>query len=208
MTQHGLTLEERFLMKVDKSDPDGCWRWLGKIDKRGRGYGQFSWKLPDGRVKSVGAHRFAYELWVGPIPPGYDIDHVVANGCEHTDCVRAPGHLEAVTEAENTRRYLASLTHCRKGHSYAEFGYPGTTGMRCRQCDRERVARHWRRNHPVVGGEPKPLKTHCVNNHEFTPENTKMGGKLGTTRLCIQCGRDTRARYEARKRQDRTSSPS
>lgn len=203
----GLTFEERFLRYVDKTDPSGCWRWTGKINTRGRGYGVFSWRDPDtGKPVTEAAHRVAYKLWVGPIPDGLDLDHVRDNGCVHTDCVRAPDHLEPVTEAENTRRYLLSLTECRNGHPYAEFGEPGITGQRCRKC-RHAAKKAYEEREKTKRRERGPLllKTHCKNGHEFTPENTKMGGKLGTTRLCKQCSRDVSARWKAR--QLATSSP-
>lgn len=49
------------------------------------------------------AHRFVYELLVGPIPAGLTIDHL----CRVTSCVR-PDHLEPVTNAENVRRMNVS----------------------------------------------------------------------------------------------------
>lgn len=42
---------------------------------------------------------------VGPIPDGLTLDHVVAWGCRHKNCVN-PAHLEPVTAAENTRRAM------------------------------------------------------------------------------------------------------
>lgn len=194
LAPNGLTREELFLRKVDKSDPDGCWRWKGKVNRRGRGYGDFTYKDPETKKpKTEPAHRFAYKLWVGPIRDGYQIDHVFPR-CTHTDCVR-PDHLEAVTPEENTRRYLLSLTTCRAGHSYAEFGVPGTTGMRCTQCRRESTAAYWRRNNP--GTPPPPLKPCCKYGHEFTEENTRM---RGNTRICRRCARDAVARAKAAQR--------
>jgi hypothetical protein len=38
-------------------------------------------------------------------------------------------------------------------------------------------------------------KTHCVNGHEYTPENTY---RLGNTRFCRACGRKAAADYRAR----------
>lgn len=60
------TTEERFWAKVERTST--CWLWTGSVV--GNGYGKL---LVDGR--EVGAHRYAYELLVGPIPPGLTIDH-------------------------------------------------------------------------------------------------------------------------------------
>lgn len=73
---------------------DGCWIWHGGTTRRENGYGRF--KL---NGKKYTAHRFLYELLVGPIPPGHELDHL----CRVTRCVR-PSHLEPVTHAENVRR--------------------------------------------------------------------------------------------------------
>lgn len=45
------------------------------------------------------AHRHAYRDHVGPIPPGFTIDHL----CRNRACVN-PEHLEAVARGENCRR--------------------------------------------------------------------------------------------------------
>jgi hypothetical protein len=69
--------------------PIGCLIWQGRLDKKGYGH------LGDGRIAS----RVVYELFIGPIPLEYTIDHL----CEITSCVN-PDHLEAVTRVENSRR--------------------------------------------------------------------------------------------------------
>jgi hypothetical protein len=56
---------ERFWEKVDKTS--GCWLWTAALWK---GYG----RIAVGR-RMVKAHRFSYELLIGPIPDGMTIDH-------------------------------------------------------------------------------------------------------------------------------------
>lgn len=103
----------------------------------------------------MGVHRWAYLTHVGQIPEGYAIDHVchtraVAAGtctsdldrCSHRSCV-CPGHLEAVTTGENTRRSDHAnrrRTECPKGHPYDEANtrYDKRGKRACRECDRLR----------------------------------------------------------------------
>jgi hypothetical protein len=51
------------------------------------------------------------------------------------------------------------------------------------------------------------LKTHCVNGHPFTPENTRPHKKLRIDglpqRYCRQCGRDAARESSRRKRKRR-----
>ena len=89
------------------------------------------------------AHRFSYELHVGPIPTGLTLDHL----CRNTLCVN-PAHLEPVTMRENILRGYspsangARATHCPHGHPYNErnTGITKTNGARfCRTCHNQRV---------------------------------------------------------------------
>ena len=85
-----LTLEDRFWKYVDKTSD--CWLWVGA--KNGGVYGHL--KVGDGHLL---AHRYSYELLVGPIPKGLQIDHL----CFTPLCVN-PQHLEPVTPRENCQR--------------------------------------------------------------------------------------------------------
>lgn len=131
-----MTATERFWGKVEKTET--CWLWTAHIDRPGYGHLQV-----DGR--SVRAHRFAYELLVGPIPPGLDLDHFRMNpGPRHAPCAKAcvnPTHLEPVTRGENSLRGVgffaanARKTHCIHGHSLADaYVYAGRRD--CRECYR------------------------------------------------------------------------
>lgn len=83
---------------VDIGDgPDSCWLWLGTVNPT-TGYGK---KQVDG--KAVLAHRWIYEMLLGPIPDGLVIDHK----CRKRHCVN-PHHLEVVEQAENCRRAITT----------------------------------------------------------------------------------------------------
>jgi len=72
----------------------GCWNWQRGLSDRG--YGNVNLSSPKRRM---GAHRWAYLCWVGPIPEGLELDHL----CRNRRCIN-PEHLEAVTHLENIRR--------------------------------------------------------------------------------------------------------
>ena len=98
---------ERFWANVDKTD-DGCWLWTGYTNQYGYGRLKVDRKL-------VQAHRFAWELLVGPIPTKWVVDHDNPDyGCGNPACVN-PEHLEAVPKSLNTRRRRGPYPGTRSG---------------------------------------------------------------------------------------------
>jgi len=120
-------LPDRYWVRVVVRD--ACWEWTGRLYM---GYGRFQL-----RRKRQPAHRWAYEMLVGAIPPGLTIDHL----CRNRACVN-PLHLEPVTSGENVRRGLAGIANssksqCKHGHALEpENTYiePKTGWRKCRAC--------------------------------------------------------------------------
>lgn len=118
---------QRFESKT-RPAANGCIEWAGSIN--GSGYGTFY----AGERKSVVAHRWAYQHYVGDIPPGMYLDHL----CRNRTCVN-PSHLEPVTQRENLRRgeTNASKAHCPQRHPYSEentYVVPSSGQRKCRTC--------------------------------------------------------------------------
>ncbi len=127
----------RFWEKAFPEPNSGCWLWVGGLNQKG--YGKFFYNK-----RPAMAHRASYEMHVGPIPDGLELDHLCRVRC----CVN-PDHLEPVSSSENTKRGLTpalsrdrqlSKTHCPSGHPYSpENTYLRSNGDRsCRTCERDR----------------------------------------------------------------------
>lgn len=119
----------------------GCWRWTGYLLPNG--YGLIGRRQIKG---SRLAHRWFYELLIGPIPEGLQLDHL----CRNRSCVN-PAHLEPVTHKVNGLRGVgppalnARKTHCIHGHLFdAENTHLAPDGTRrCRACAHERAVCRW-----------------------------------------------------------------
>lgn len=161
-----MQLAERVRSKVEIDD-DGHWIWQAAIGKQD-GYGRVS----VGK-KVMLAHRVSYELFVAPIPAGYQVDHV----CRVKACIN-PVHLEAVPPAINTQRAMpyrrnaqAKRTHCPSGHEYSEENTRlDPAGSRhCRTCDRlardRRSEARRQRRIDLLGHDPGPTSRKHVRTH-------------------------------------------
>lgn len=143
-------LRERFEERYVPEPNSGCWIWTAGLN--GDGYGTIRRSRPSRGVKGrhVGAHVAAYEMFVGPVPVGKELDH----RCRVRCCVN-PAHLEPVEHAENIRRgaahdairaTFAARTHCLNGHEFAAGNVYWATsrGRLVRDCLTCRRARHAR----------------------------------------------------------------
>jgi hypothetical protein len=95
-------LLDRYWMKVRKTP--GCWNWEGASSG---GYGSFA---EGHKKKHHKAHRFSYELLVGPIPEGMDLDH----RCFNTLCVN-PDHLRPTTRKQNAEHQPGAQRNSKTG---------------------------------------------------------------------------------------------
>jgi hypothetical protein len=126
---------ERLVSKIILDEASECMRRPAGADDSG--YGQFWFEGTMHR-----SHRVSHILFIGPIPDGYDVDHVKDRGCRFRDCVN-PAHLEAVTKRENTLRsdnmggVHSRVTHCPADHEYTDettYWIKSKNGIYRRQC--------------------------------------------------------------------------
>ncbi len=112
--------------------PNGCLVWPGGLAS---GYGNVGYQ-----GKYGGVHRILYEARFGPVPEGFELDHLCRNrACSNLD------HLEVVTRRENVLRgirpaaFCAKQTHCKRGHPFDEantYFYKSDGRRGCRICKR------------------------------------------------------------------------
>ncbi|MFF4777522.1 hypothetical protein ACFY05_32165 [Microtetraspora fusca] len=123
-------VDRRFFAKLaygevpaHQSDLGRCIIWTRATNKDG--YGAFK----DGDGKTVNSHLWLYRRLVGPLPEGYELDHlchrrdVCTPGptCPHRVCVI---HVDPVTQLENWRR-SGAITVIHANQEMCE-GYKGT----------------------------------------------------------------------------------
>jgi hypothetical protein len=119
---HDRRLIGRFMERVEMVGEHAIWR--GTIEPKG--YGRFF----DGH-RNVLAHRWLYEIIVGPIPEDKQLHH----RCEIPACVH-PYHMEPLTAVEHNAITHPRVTVCPKGHPYDDVNTRWYEGRRyCRTCN-------------------------------------------------------------------------
>lgn len=134
------------LLEFVTIDENGCWIWTGPLFTQ-KGYG----RIPR-QHGTQAAHVVIYELLIGPVPEGFQLDHkchdpkACSGGnivCMHRRCVN-PQHLSPVTgkmNCDSERRvlnnaglvaYHASKTHCKWGHQFTKENTGSQMIGRCR----------------------------------------------------------------------------
>lgn len=176
---------DRFWQCVDRTNPDGCWPWMGKVDESG--YGTcFGLGLPVTRLdscKTGRSHRIAYGITNGAVPKGLVVRHL----CGNRVCCN-PIHLALGTHADNVRdtvlhrRRFRGGTYCRQGHlRTSENTVWRADGKReCRIC--RRAAKKARRKGVPTGRLPSKC---CARGHPFTSETSyrRANGRM-TCKVC------------------------
>lgn len=136
-------LPSRIADKIEPEPNSGCWLWTAYAEK---GYGRVSWN-----GKPRWAHRLIYELLVGPVADGLQLDH----RCCNPSCVN-PSHLRQVTQRDNilapgsraVARAHAVKTHCKHGHELTPDNLIRERKKHwraCRVCHNARSRKNYRR---------------------------------------------------------------
>lgn len=128
-----ITQDMRMLDKVLIGDD--CWEWTASHDLDGYGVAWYN-------NKQQGAHRVLWQMFMGPVKDGMQLDHL----CRNTGCVKFT-HLEEVTLQENNLRsnsisgMNSRKTHCLNDHEFTSsntYIHPKRGTRHCRACQKAR----------------------------------------------------------------------
>ena len=91
--QDRASIEARLLDKCTNDIITGCWLWTASLTNKG--YGELMLRHTK---RTELAHRLAYCIFCGPIPPGAHVRHK----CDVPRCIN-PAHLEVGSHRDNMR---------------------------------------------------------------------------------------------------------
>lgn len=206
----GFTLEERFWMKVDRRGKSECWEWGGGTNERGYGILQTGTRVQQSYTK---AHRLSYAI-------EHEVDlhssQFILHSCDNPPCVN-PAHLRIGTQADNVADAKRRDRHRRgergaiklSNKSVLSMRHDVATGLSVKDASVKYGISDGMASRVVTGkkwahiGGPrtsKVNKTHCINGHEFTPDNTAHR-KDGIKR-CRECKRTSQAKYRNKTRKE------
>jgi len=168
----------------------GCWEWNGAHIPSGYGSVRYNGK---NRV----VHKLMYELRIGKVPNGLQLDHL----CRNRGCCN-PAHLEPVSQRVNLIRgdgfsgKNARKDRCPNGHEYDLVNKHGWRD--CSVCKRAKRRRHYEA-HSIATKPQASKRTHCPQGHEYSAENTYVYPRTGY-RKCITCRDMQKRTFDSHRR--------
>ncbi|MGW2130432.1 HNH endonuclease signature motif containing protein [Streptomyces coelicoflavus] len=158
-------INKRGLWSLFKNAPGQCWIWTAGTNRKG--YGVIG---INGR--STLAHRFSYELHVGPIPDGLELDHRCrVRPCSNPDhrptggrgCRQCARDRSNAAQAAKPKTPRQLKSHCTNGHEFnaENTGHTGTRRY-CRQCSRDNSRAHMARKRAEAAQTPPTTYTQAA----------------------------------------------
>ena len=168
---------------VSPEPNSGCWLWDGSLSTSG--YASTGvYRSDRNQAVTTHAHIVLYEILVGPVPHGLELDHV----CRQRSCVN-PRHLEPVTHQVNVLRGAAPTADnarrsvCVNGHPLTPDNLVTSMmdrGRFCRTCHNARVMRYTRNRRAT---DPEYVERGRANAREYLRKRREQAKAIGDERL-------------------------
>ena len=119
----------RILKCISKDEKTDCWIYTGHLDRYG--YGQIS-----DNYKTTTVHRCMFKIHKGDIPEGLVVSHICdtkypKDSKDYRRCCN-PAHLEAVTNAENSKHMAESGRSVISSGAFKKGDQKGEKNSRCK----------------------------------------------------------------------------
>jgi len=113
----GINTIENIFSKTIRNEESGCLLYMGRLDEAGYA-----------RISCQGKNRIGsdavYEMVYGPIPEGYEVDHI----CHNRRCVE-PSHLRLLTHRQNVIYIKAYVEKRQQRIKHLLDAYPQVTSF-------------------------------------------------------------------------------